>query len=59
MYLPAQAALDQQVRDLTTRLEEGLTNTTKNAKREAAKLQARVYQLTTHTNTIIYYTHHV
>ena len=30
------------MRDLTTRLEEGVTNAAKNAKREAAKLQARV-----------------
>ena len=44
-----QSGLDQQVRDLTTRLEEGLANTTKNAKREAAKLQARVCQ--THPST--------
>ena len=46
-HTPLQAALDLQVRDLNTRLQEGLANTTKNAKREAAKLQARVSD--THT----------
>lgn len=39
---PPQAALDTQVRELNTRLEEGLANATKIAKRDAAKLQARV-----------------
>lgn len=38
----SQAALDFQVKELTTRLEEGVINATKNAKKEAAKLHARV-----------------
>ena len=41
-----QSALEMQVRDLTTRLEEGVATATKNAKREAAKLQARVHKST-------------
>ena len=50
--LHTQAALDIQVKDLTTRLEEGLNNSTKVAKREAAKLQARVGSLSTRENII-------
>ncbi len=38
-----QSSLEQQVKDLSGRLEEEVTNATKAAKREAAKLQARVY----------------
>lgn len=37
-----QAALDQQVKDLTARLSEEVANATKAAKKEALKLQARV-----------------
>ena len=37
-----QGSLDAQVKDLTAQLEEGLANSTKAAKREAAKLQQRV-----------------
>lgn len=38
----AKSSLDQQVKDLNSRLDESVANATKNAKREAAKLQARV-----------------
>ena len=38
----AKSTLDQQVKDLNSRLEEEVANATKSAKREAAKLQARV-----------------
>ena len=38
----AKSSLDQQVKDLTARLDDAVTNATKSAKREAAKLQARV-----------------
>lgn len=38
------------MRELNTRLEEGLTKATKDAKRETAKLQARV----SHKHTCIY-----
>lgn len=41
----AKSMLDQQVKDLTARLDEGVANATKSAKREAAKLQARVGHL--------------
>ncbi len=37
-----QSSLEQQVKDLSGRLEEEVTNATKAAKREAAKLQAKV-----------------
>lgn len=37
-----QASLDVQVKDLNAQLEEGLANSAKAAKREAAKLQQRV-----------------
>lgn len=37
-----QNSLDQQVKDLSTRLNEEVANATKAAKRDAAKLQARV-----------------
>lgn len=40
----AKSALDQQVKDLNSRLDEDVANATKNAKREAGKLQARVSQ---------------
>lgn len=40
--LSLQAALDQQVKDLTARLGEEVANATKSAKKEAQKLQARV-----------------
>lgn len=40
--LPFQNSLDQQVKDLSTRLNEEVANATKAAKRDAAKLQARV-----------------
>ena len=38
----AKTSLDQQVKDLSSRLDEEVANATKSAKREAAKLQARV-----------------
>lgn len=37
-----QNSLDQQVKELSTRLDEEVANATKAAKRDAAKLQARV-----------------
>ena len=40
----AKSTLDQQVKDLNSRLDDEVANATKNAKREAAKLQARVSQ---------------
>ena len=40
----AKSALDQQVKDLNSQLDEAVANATKNVKREAAKLQARVSQ---------------
>ena len=42
LLLFAQAALDAQVRDLTSRLDEEVANATKSAKREATKLKQRV-----------------
>ena len=41
----AKSTLDQQVKDLNSRLEEEVANATKSAKREAAKLQARVREI--------------
>lgn len=38
----AKNSLDQQVKDLNSRLDDEVANATKNAKREAAKLQAKV-----------------
>ena len=38
----AKSSLDQQVKDLTSRLDEAVANASKNAKREASKLQSRV-----------------
>lgn len=40
----AKSSLDQQVKDLSSRLDEEVANATKAAKREAAKLQVRVSQ---------------
>ena len=44
-YLLPQSALEAQVKELNTRLDEEVANATKAAKREATKLQARVREL--------------
>ena len=50
----AKSTLDQQVKDLNSRLDDEVANATKNAKREAAKLQARVSQCKQQDRQLVY-----